>query len=194
MLSVIGIKRVPPTFLRPAVVGRQQLWKTESAFQDGRVPCFAGSCFSRRIILRTFEWLSFPRFARPPEEISLKIYLFQPQTRSSFPCGRLLRGTKNRFGSTDEVGVFKMAQEGLVAVSDPSGFLLEDRDGNDSPTPVAVAALLEGTRPILVEIQVRCGCHGCRSGACARDRKGKSGFGGRRLGSKYGVEEPNRES
>lgn len=67
---------------------------------------------------------------------------------------RLLRGTKNRFGSTDEVGVFKMAQEGLVAVNDPSGFLLEDRDGNASPTPVAVAALLEGTRPILVEIQV----------------------------------------
>ncbi|GAQ82127.1 DNA repair protein [Klebsormidium nitens] len=69
---------------------------------------------------------------------------------------RLLRGTKNRFGSTDEVGVFKMAQEGLVAVSDPSGFLLEDRDGNESPTPVAVAALLEGTRPILVEIQALC--------------------------------------
>lgn len=64
---------------------------------------------------------------------------------------RLVRATKNRFGSTDEVGVFEMAGEGLVQVADPSqAFLGDHADG--APGSV-VAPTLEGTRPILVEVQ-----------------------------------------
>jgi DNA repair protein RadA/Sms len=64
---------------------------------------------------------------------------------------RLVRATKNRFGSTDEVGVFEMAGGGLMEVSDPSqAFLGEHPDG--APGSV-VAPTLEGSRPILVEVQ-----------------------------------------
>jgi DNA repair protein RadA/Sms len=64
---------------------------------------------------------------------------------------RLLRGTKNRFGSTDELGVFEMAESGLREVADPGrAFLAEHAD----PAPGSVvAATLEGTRPLLVEVQ-----------------------------------------
>jgi DNA repair protein RadA/Sms len=64
---------------------------------------------------------------------------------------RILRGVKNRFGATDEIGVFTMQQEGLVEVSNPSALFLSQRD-----TPVSGAAIfagMEGTRPLLVEIQ-----------------------------------------
>lgn len=64
---------------------------------------------------------------------------------------RLLRATKNRFGGTDEVGVFEMTETGLKEVSNPSQLLLQER-GDDTPGSV-VTCLLEGTRPILVEIQ-----------------------------------------
>ena len=64
---------------------------------------------------------------------------------------RVLRGVKNRFGSTDEVGVFEMDAEGLKEVTNPSALLLEER-GDDMPGSV-VTCLMEGTRPILVEIQ-----------------------------------------
>lgn len=64
---------------------------------------------------------------------------------------RLLRATKNRFGSVDEIGVFRMTQGGLVAVENPSELFLGDRDNTASGS--AVTALLEGTRPVLVEIQ-----------------------------------------
>lgn len=64
---------------------------------------------------------------------------------------RILRGIKNRFGATDEIGVFEMAQEGLREVANPSELFLGDRD---STTPgTAVFAGVEGTRPLLVEIQ-----------------------------------------
>jgi DNA repair protein RadA/Sms len=64
---------------------------------------------------------------------------------------RLLRSAKNRFGSTDEVGVFEMAGTGLIEVADPGGAFL-DMDSLGSPG-VAVAATLEGSRPLLVEVQ-----------------------------------------
>ncbi len=67
---------------------------------------------------------------------------------------RLLRGVKNRFGSTNEVGVFEMMGEGMVEVSNPSqAFLAERMDGAPGS---GVAVTLEGTRPILVEVQALC--------------------------------------
>lgn len=64
---------------------------------------------------------------------------------------RMLRSVKNRFGATDEVGMFEMTEQGLKEVNNPSAVLLEER-GESMPGSV-VTALMEGTRPILVEIQ-----------------------------------------
>jgi DNA repair protein RadA/Sms len=64
---------------------------------------------------------------------------------------RVLRATKNRFGSIDEIGVFRMTQAGLLAVPNPSELFLGDRLSTASGS--AVTALIEGTRPVLVEIQ-----------------------------------------
>jgi DNA repair protein RadA/Sms len=64
---------------------------------------------------------------------------------------RILRGVKNRFGSTDEVGVFEMADVGLREVRNPSEAFLEERRGDSTGSTVAVT--IEGTRPILVEVQ-----------------------------------------
>lgn len=64
---------------------------------------------------------------------------------------RILRAVKNRFGPTDEIGVFEMTGRGLLEVSNPSALFLGDRSGNAPGT--AVFAGLEGTRPLLVEIQ-----------------------------------------
>ena len=64
---------------------------------------------------------------------------------------RILRATKNRFGSVDEIGVFRMTEQGLVAVPNPSELFLGDRAQTASGS--AVTALLEGSRPVLVEIQ-----------------------------------------
>ncbi len=64
---------------------------------------------------------------------------------------RILRATKNRFGATDEIGVFEMTEEGLVEVPNPSALFLAERRGNISGS--AVFAGLEGTRPVLVEVQ-----------------------------------------
>ena len=64
---------------------------------------------------------------------------------------RILRATKNRFGSTDEIGVFDMTESGLKEVLNPSALLLAER-GDDTPGSI-VTCLLEGARPILVEIQ-----------------------------------------
>jgi len=68
-----------------------------------------------------------------------------------FQAYRLLRGVKNRFGSTHEVGVFEMRGEGLVEVANPSQAFLAERVEGASGSAVAVT--LEGTRPMLVEIQ-----------------------------------------
>ncbi len=64
---------------------------------------------------------------------------------------RMLRGVKNRFGSTDEVGVFEMTQSGMQEVSNPSQVFLAERSANTPGSTVAVT--MEGTRPILVEVQ-----------------------------------------
>ena len=64
---------------------------------------------------------------------------------------RILRAVKNRFGSTDEVGVFEMADAGLREVRNPSEAFLEERTGAAAGSTVAVT--IEGTRPILVEVQ-----------------------------------------
>ena len=69
---------------------------------------------------------------------------------------RILRGVKNRFGSTNEIGVFEMREEGLVQVQNPSEYMLEGRPGNASGSVVACS--MEGTRPILIEIQALV-CH-----------------------------------
>ncbi len=64
---------------------------------------------------------------------------------------RIIRGVKNRFGSTNEIGVFEMRNNGLNQVLNPSEYMLEGRAKDASGT--VVACLMEGTRPMLVEIQ-----------------------------------------
>ena len=64
---------------------------------------------------------------------------------------RLLRAVKNRFGSTNEIGVFEMADKGLVEVPNPSQMLLQGRPEESSGT--CVACVMEGSRPILAEVQ-----------------------------------------
>ncbi|MEG3175645.1 DNA repair protein RadA [Sphingomonas sp. RB3P16] len=64
---------------------------------------------------------------------------------------RILRAIKNRFGGTDEIGVFAMVAEGLAEVGNPSALFLTQRD--ESVTGMTVFPALEGTRPVLVEIQ-----------------------------------------
>ncbi|MCB9183154.1 MAG: DNA repair protein RadA [Flavobacteriales bacterium] len=64
---------------------------------------------------------------------------------------RLLRPLKNRFGSTNELGIYEMRGDGLLAVEDPSQVLLGDR--TDRPSGVVVAATMEGMRPLLIEVQ-----------------------------------------
>ncbi|MCF4098077.1 DNA repair protein RadA [Maritalea mediterranea] len=64
---------------------------------------------------------------------------------------RILRGVKNRYGATDEIGVFEMANMGLREVANPSALFLDQRDKD--ATGSAVFAGMEGTRPVLVEIQ-----------------------------------------
>jgi DNA repair protein RadA/Sms len=73
---------------------------------------------------------------------------FEGDRSSSY---RLLRTTKNRFGATDEVGVFEMAPEGLRGVENPSSFFLNQRSLG-APGSV-VTCIMEGTRPMLVEVQ-----------------------------------------
>lgn len=69
---------------------------------------------------------------------------------------RILRGVKNRFGSTNEIGVFEMREEGLAEVENPSEFMLNGKPQGASGSVVACS--MEGTRPILVEIQALV-CH-----------------------------------
>jgi DNA repair protein RadA/Sms len=64
---------------------------------------------------------------------------------------RILRAVKNRFGSTDEIGVFEMSQSGLSEVKNPSELFISERPDNSSGSVVVPS--IEGTRPILVEIQ-----------------------------------------
>ncbi len=68
-----------------------------------------------------------------------------------FAIYRILRATKNRFGSTNEIGVFEMGLQGLAEVKNPSEIFLSERPSDVSGT--IVTSILEGTRPLLVEIQ-----------------------------------------
>lgn len=65
---------------------------------------------------------------------------------------RFLRATKNRFGSTEEIGLFLMQTDGLAQVTDPNSIFLVRRDGS-TPSGVAVAPVVEGSRILLVEVQ-----------------------------------------
>ncbi len=64
---------------------------------------------------------------------------------------RILRSVKNRFGSTNEVGMFEMKNEGMVEIKNPSQILISERD--DNPAGSVVVASVEGTRPLLIELQ-----------------------------------------
>ena len=64
---------------------------------------------------------------------------------------RILRGVKNRFGSTNEIGMFEMQSEGLVEIDNPSSILISERE--DNPSGSVIVASIEGTRPLLVELQ-----------------------------------------
>lgn len=87
---------------------------------------------------------------------------------------RLLRSTKNRFGPTHEVGVFEMRNEGLVEVDNPSAVFLAERPEHATGTVVTVA--MEGTRPILQEIQAL-----VSRSSLAMPRRTATGFDSNRL-------------
>lgn len=76
------------------------------------------------------------------------VLYFEGDTHHSY---RILRSVKNRFGSTNEIGIFEMRTKGLVEVDNPSEIFLEERLKNTNGSAVVVS--MEGTRPILVEIQ-----------------------------------------
>ena len=64
---------------------------------------------------------------------------------------RILRGVKNRFGSTNEIGMFQMQDSGMMEIENPSQILISERDGN--PSGSIIVASIEGSRCILVELQ-----------------------------------------
>ena len=64
---------------------------------------------------------------------------------------RILRGVKNRFGSTNEIGMFEMQEKGMTEILNPSDILISDRE--DNPPGSCIVSAMEGTRPILVELQ-----------------------------------------
>ena len=76
------------------------------------------------------------------------VLYFEGDQNSSY---RLLRAAKNRFGSTNEIGVFEMSDKGLVEIPNPSQMLLEGRPEGACGT--CVACVMEGTRPVLAEVQ-----------------------------------------
>jgi DNA repair protein RadA/Sms len=88
---------------------------------------------------------------------------------------RLLRSTKNRFGPTQEVGVFEMQGQGLVEVSNPSAVFLAERGSSSAPGSVVTVAM-EGTRPILQEIQAL-----VSKSSLAMPRRAATGFDPSRL-------------
>ncbi len=87
---------------------------------------------------------------------------------------RILRATKNRFGSTSELGIYEMQGNGLREVSNPSELLLSQNDDNLSGT--AISATIEGVRPFLIEVQALVG-----SAAYSLPQRSSTGFDLRRL-------------
>lgn len=88
---------------------------------------------------------------------------------------RILRTTKNRFGSTSELGIFEMGSKGLREVSNPSEILITQSDENLSGT--TIAATINGIRPLLIEIQAL-----VSSAAYGTPQRSSTGFDNRRLG------------
>ena len=82
------------------------------------------------------------------EHMVVTVLYFEGDRHASY---RILRSVKNRFGSTNEIGVFEMRKEGLIEVENPSEFMLSGKPENASGSVVACA--MEGTRPMLMEIQ-----------------------------------------
>ncbi len=76
------------------------------------------------------------------------VLYFEGESKASY---RILRAVKNRFGSTNEIGVFEMREKGLVEVTNPSEFMLQGKPEGEPGS--VVTASMEGTRPILVEVQ-----------------------------------------
>ena len=82
------------------------------------------------------------------EHIVDTVLYFEGERRDSY---RVLRSVKNRFGSTNEIGVFEMKNEGLVEIKNPSEYMLSGRPINVSGSSITCS--IEGTRPILAEVQ-----------------------------------------
>ena len=74
--------------------------------------------------------------------------------KKQYVC-RLIRGMKNRYGAIEEVGVFSMNEKGLEAVPNPSALFLTNRDSSPGVSS-AVTVQMEGTRPLLLEVQALC--------------------------------------
>lgn len=87
---------------------------------------------------------------------------------------RILRAQKNRFGSTSELGIFEMQQDGLREVSNPSELLLSTN--HDGLSGIAIAAAVEGVRPLLIEVQAL-----VSTAAYGTPQRSSTGFDGRRL-------------
>lgn len=88
---------------------------------------------------------------------------------------RLLRTTKNRFGSTNELGIYEMQGNGLREVNNPSEILITNRE--EQPSGIAIAATLEGMRPMLIEVQAL-----VSTAAYGTPQRSATGFDLRRLG------------
>jgi len=82
------------------------------------------------------------------EHIVDTVLYFEGESHSTI---RILRAVKNRFGSTNEIGIFEMKSEGMIEVTNPSGILLGEM--NPKTSGACVYCALEGTRPVLIEIQ-----------------------------------------
>lgn len=87
---------------------------------------------------------------------------------------RILRAQKNRFGSTSELGIFEMRQDGLREVTNPSELLLSSN--HEGLSGIAIAAAVEGVRPLLIEVQAL-----VSSAAYGTPQRSSTGFDGRRL-------------
>ena len=87
------------------------------------------------------------------EHMVYTVLYFEGDRHASY---RILRGVKNRFGSTNEIGVFEMRTEGLIEVKNPSEYMLSGRPVDASGSVVVCA--MEGTRPLLIELQALV-CH-----------------------------------
>lgn len=105
------------------------------------------------------------------EHIVDVVLQFEGENRGAY---RLLRGIKNRFGSTSELAVFEMTGTGLREITNPSELLIPMHE--EGLSGVAVAAMLDGTRPFLIEVQAL-----VSSAAYGTPQRSATGFDGRRL-------------